>query len=873
MDQEPTKNANIGITTQSVDSIELDPQYDLPPPTEWSIEELQREFERQSSARASQWVNRQDSFRPASGAIINSLPLDERMRQNDQIVGLVDNILHQNSHSDTSKPKPLSIQTTPAFAIAAHRNHDKDTIQHSLLGSNAAFQAPEPTPSFSDRNSKYHDTGHHDEGRPPDTFGSVGWHPSLSPQTTPPTRGVKEEHSPRPGLHEVQWASTNPSETDTCSVTRKQPKRQNSRLTDDERSTRRRQKRPKTVRRLPRNSPAVPGPSQQAANRIPHTDHGRSRQHTQREPQSYPDPGPSSSNFQNDRVECRSGCQFSEKNFIGREETCFFWLSNNAKYSTPGRVACQGRKIEISHIVTHAVDHHGLIRGRDPRHSNRGYLMSCRKHDPETKATGTCGKCKALHEWRDADFDDPGHHGTTLCLRCWREFTKSDLKEHLAGPLCTYMAEQPKSTKVYILYTTFCSKDDPPSAPPNFETPSHGRKPTKGRNKSVAREPQPKQQGRNQRTSQQTPQESSNGNQFRSLQPTGKSDKPPRRPGASHLEVPAQNPPRPSKPAQRPPSQPSLSLNPSWRQTATRGFQSQSPLSPEIYRQVRQGMSPEDNSLALSSLPMRQSNSHGQSFQSANMQRSLSDMHNPLRQPAQSAHQSPIHEVSPQFDNEALQQLMQYIEEALPNQRGQSSLSQLGYQDPNNQQLYDTFISTGNFHESGVPQIHTTPIDDFNMALQLETSFFQPTPSQATASQVASTMGEPQPMPSPDMNEPKYLLPDPDDEDDPFKQMGAQHALQESGSRQNVPTRQQTLRPQNSPLTGFKIERDSAYESMGQTNTEPDDSFNAMYQTEPDHMEIEEGFGQDVTDLFDFEGACESPRASQGTPFTSQIFF
>ena len=113
------------------------------------------------------------------------------------------------------------------------------------------------------------------------------------------------------------------------------------------------------------------------------TGHQATAKQTQREPQSHPDPGPSSSSsFQNDRVECSSDCQFSEKNFVGSEETCFFWLHNNAKYSTPGRVACQGRKIEISHIVTHAVDHHGLIRGRDPRHGNRAYLMSCQRHDP-----------------------------------------------------------------------------------------------------------------------------------------------------------------------------------------------------------------------------------------------------------------------------------------------------------------------------------------------------------------------------------------------------------------------------------------------------------------------------------------------------------
>ncbi|EEU40445.1 uncharacterized protein NECHADRAFT_76722 [Fusarium vanettenii 77-13-4] len=789
MDLEPTKNANIGITTHSVASIDLDASpYIPPPPTEWTIEEEQREYERKSRDKASRWLNRQDSSRPAPGAIINSLPLDERMRHNGEIVGLVDTVLPQTSHSDASKLKPSSIQAPTVFAFAAHRNHDGNTFQDRLLGSNAAFQAPESTPSFSDRNSKYHDTGHHDEGRPPDTFGSDRGHASLSLQTTPPTRGVKEEHSPHPGLHQVHWASTNPSETDTCSITRKQPKRQNSRLTDDEQGTRRRQKRHRTGRRLPRASPAVPGPansSRQAANRIPQTVPGRSRQQTQREPQSHPDPGPSnSSSFQDDRVECSPDCQFSEKNFVGSEETCFFWLHDNAKYSTSGRTACQGRKIEISHIVTHAVDHHGLIRARDPRYGNRAYLMSCQLYDPGTKATGNCTTCKSLHEWGEVNFDDPEHHGTALCLRCWCGFSKREMKAHLAGPLCSYMAEQPKSTKVYILYTTFCSKDDPPSAPPNFDTPSHGRRPPKGRNRSAAREPQPKQ-GRNQRIGQQTPQESSNGNQFRSLQPTGKSNKSAtsRRPGALHLEVPAQNPPRLSTPAQRPPSQSSLSLSPSWRQAATRSFQSQSPLPDEIYRQ-------------------------------------------------------------------------------------------LSYQDLTNQQPFGNLMYTGNLQESGMPQIQTTtPIDNFDLALRLE-SFFQRTPSQATASQVPSTLGEPLPIPSPDMDEPRYLLLDPDDDDDdPFQYIGSNPALQESVGRQDAPVRQQTLRPQNSSLNGLipfgqqiKIERDSAYES-GQANTEPDDSLKAMYQSaEPDSMEIDESLGPDLTKWFDFDKYEE-------TSFTDQRFF
>lgn len=896
MGPEPTKNANVGFTTQSVASIDLDPsQYIAPLQTDWGIQEQQREHERKSRDKASQWVNRQDSSRPAPGAIINSLPLGERMRHNDEIVGLINNILPQTSHSDTRKSKPSSIQPTSAsasaIAIAARHNWcqpasaDGNTFQDRLLRSNAAFQAPESTPPFADRNSKYHDTGHHDEGRPPDRFGSDVWHASLSLQTAPPTRGVKEEHSPHPGLHEVHWASTNPSEADTCSMTRKQPKRQNSRLTDDEQGTRRWQKRHRTglKGRLSRTSPAGAGSTnspRQPANRIPQTYSGRSQQQTQREPQSHPDPNPSSSSsFQDDQLECSPDCKFSDKNFVGSEETCFFWLHNNAKYSTAGRNACQGRKIEISHIVTHAVDHHGLIRAKDPRYTNRAYLMSCQRHDPGTKATGTCAKCKSLHDWRDADFDDEGHHGTTLCLRCWRGFTKTDMKAHLAGPLCSYNAEQPKSMKVYILYTTFCSKHDPPSAPPNFDTPSHGRRPAKARSRSAARDPQQKQQGRNPRTSQQAMQETPNGGQFRPLQPTGKSNKSAtsRRPAASHLQVPSRNPQR----QQRSPSQTPASLSSSpWERSATRGFEPQSPLRPDIHRpmQMQQAMSQETGNLSLSSPPMRQSNSHGQAFQPAHMQPSLGQSQDSLCQPSPSVHQSPIHEVSQEFDSESLEQLLRSIQ-ALPNQRGQGLLAQPAYQDPTNQQLSGSFIYTGSFQESAMPTIQTTtPIDDFNMVLPLETPFFQPTPSQATASQVPSTMGEPLPIPSPDMDEPSWL-PDLDNDDEPigfFQHIGSNPALQASIGRQDAPIRQQTLRPQGSPPDGSilfgqhtKIDQDSTYESVRQTNTEPDDDFNAMYRTtEPESMEIED----DLAQYIDFR-ACELPSTYQESSFTNQGLF
>ncbi|RSL69186.1 hypothetical protein CEP54_002452 [Fusarium duplospermum] len=160
-----------------------------------------------------------------------------------------------------------------------------------------------------------------------------------------------------------------------------------------------------------------------------------------------------------------------------------------------------------------------------------------------------------------------------------------------------------------------------------------------------------------------------------------------------------------------------------------------------------------------------------------------------------------------------------------------------------------------------MPRIQTTtPIDDFL------TPYSQHSPSQATASQVPSTMGEPLPIPSPDMDEPGWL-PDLDDDDDEpvrFFQIGSHPVLQEPVGQENTPTRQQTLRPHDSsspdgliPFSQLvKIERDSAYESIRQ-----------------DRMEIEEDSGQDLTQYFDFDGASQAPSACQGISFTSQEYF
>jgi hypothetical protein len=177
--------------------------------------------------------------------------------------------------------------------------------------------------------------------------------------------------------------------------------------------------------------------------------------------------GPSSSGARRDKsLHNQTSKLVSHEDFVNRCETCPFWLHDPDQFTSNERQACSGRKEEVSHIITHVCDHHGLIRGRDPNNSSRKYLASCHTHNPSIKAKGICAKCSLLHNWKDKDFADSEHHGVALCLRCWCKFDKKGMQTHMAEPLCTYNSEQLKQKKVCVLYTTFCSETKSPGEPP-----------------------------------------------------------------------------------------------------------------------------------------------------------------------------------------------------------------------------------------------------------------------------------------------------------------------------------------------------------------------------------------------------------------------
>ncbi|EWZ78821.1 hypothetical protein FOWG_16980 [Fusarium oxysporum f. sp. lycopersici MN25] len=162
-------------------------------------------------------------------------------------------------------------------------------------------------------------------------------------------------------------------------------------------------------------------------------------------------------------VQSRAHGLVTPRDFKCAVKTCFFYLYKPWRIPAP-REACSRPKEEISHIITHAIDHHGLIRGTDPQQSSRKYLASCWKFDNFSNTKGKCEKCSSLHDWSDMDFANRDHGGVALCLRCWDTFDKKDMQSHVAGPLCNYNAARPKEEKLCKLYATFCSDNEKPAS-------------------------------------------------------------------------------------------------------------------------------------------------------------------------------------------------------------------------------------------------------------------------------------------------------------------------------------------------------------------------------------------------------------------------
>ncbi|KAF4966809.1 hypothetical protein FSARC_5554 [Fusarium sarcochroum] len=454
-----------------------------PNPSPWELQELERERLRGSNIEVQQWLQQQPNSQPSRDTFINSQSLHIRKRRTNDIIDHVDDVFG-------AKSKPSSIQTTGSSTTTALHTRSPPPfntalpVNEPLQRSRPALQSSESLATTSDRKIRYHDNGNHDEGRPPDTLTSQDWSIISATSSGPQTRGVHKGSSVQP-LQKTRWSLTG---TDASSASKKLPKRQNSRSTDDE--TTGKHPFPKRYRSGQNGHPFKSPPSSGSANlALPATsfsldvsvDTTQGIQRRTRDIPSSSSPGGSgsgSSSAQRDEA-ARSLTRrlVSHEHFEDACETCFFWLFDPEQFSSSERHACCGRKDEISHIITHAVDHHGLVRGKDPRNHSRKYLTSCQTYSPFMKAKGNCPECSSLYKWKNGDFMDPAHQGVVLCLRCWRKFDKKEMQDHMAGPMCAYNTEQAKSKKVCILYTTFCSETKLPSGPPKNMAPrkSHHR--------------------------------------------------------------------------------------------------------------------------------------------------------------------------------------------------------------------------------------------------------------------------------------------------------------------------------------------------------------------------------------------------------------
>ncbi|KAM5363691.1 hypothetical protein ACJZ2D_011889 [Fusarium nematophilum] len=578
-------NSNLSMTGQA--SIELDYQrLNETAISTWQLREQELEERRNAYINVEIWLQSVHSSRPSPDTILNSLPQYMRQRVANEVVGRVDDVFSRSSRAAT-RGRPSSVQTTGASAVTVTSKRSAaasiivPSFEERCLDRRGAVPPSERSSTPFGRKSKYHDTGNHDEGRAPETSIPLGgFQAGPSAPLGPRTRGVKEERAARPERQQVHWSLTNTLATNPAPTANQMPKRRNSRLTDDELAGKRRQqKRPKTVLKdcsrsqTPRASPSSASLPRSTTRRSPSNPpcetSGRRRRRTPKEASPTPNLQPPTLNTlsagvaQNPKSRLLTG-----EDFTTACGTCFFWLHKPKLYSS--RDACHRRKKEISHVITHAIDHHGLIRVMDPKNESRKFLISCQNHDPTIKASGNCAKCLSADQWTETDLADPEHSGIALCTRCWCSFDMRGMKEHMAEKLCPYNTEQPKPNKMCILYTTFCSETHPPSQPPE-DNESDQRSP-----KSPSRGGQRKRQGARQQGQQHVPQAMPGAHPvLPNLQPSpapikGASSQMPACPPPSHspLHAPAklQRPPQPFTGSLSPQAwQPSIAEQPNQR--------------------------------------------------------------------------------------------------------------------------------------------------------------------------------------------------------------------------------------------------------------------------------------------------------------------
>lgn len=158
-----------------------------------------------------------------------------------------------------------------------------------------------------------------------------------------------------------------------------------------------------------------------------------------------------------------------DEDFRDNAEYCPFYLHDPHKHAQVPFTSCERPRAEISHIISHMVSDHGLLRGRHLGRKAQRYITRCASHNPDVKGRSECHHCNNVQLWMEEDLANEEHAGEAVCLRCYEQFlSKADLFRHLNTPgICTYREDLPIHKKSRILYSTFCS----PNTAPIFHPP------------------------------------------------------------------------------------------------------------------------------------------------------------------------------------------------------------------------------------------------------------------------------------------------------------------------------------------------------------------------------------------------------------------
>ncbi|KAH8722019.1 hypothetical protein BGZ61DRAFT_198485 [Ilyonectria robusta] len=216
-----------------------------------------------------------------------------------------------------------------------------------------------------------------------------------------------------------------------------------------------------------------------------------------------------------------------DEDFEDSCEYCFCYLYEPFKYINKPFTSCGKPRAEVSHILTHAVSDHGLIRGHHSGRKSQRYLTRCASHNAETKGKAACTHCNDVEHWTEEDLANEVHAGESVCTRCYAQLpTKADLFRHLNEPnICVYNEDWAMRKKVRILYSTFCAPNEVPKfQPPPGELRGDGaRKRNLKGNRRPSAQPtltQNNSQNNSQNSNQNKSQATASGARLLSTQPT-----------------------------------------------------------------------------------------------------------------------------------------------------------------------------------------------------------------------------------------------------------------------------------------------------------------------------------------------------------------